>query len=424
MAGMFYSLQETAEKLGKTEDEVRKLAEDGSLRLFRDGSNLLFKIDEVNALLAKRLDMDLGPDLEPLEADTGAPADAQQPAAQELTEEELMLNLGEEEPKAQPEAEPTSELGLAPAESEPATTVPEEDLLAGIMEDGTAAPAQEQPQEKAEAEEDISLAAESGALASGSDITDMDTALTGEGVNVLAESGVGEETAGDSSAETVAAAGASTEASLEEIEEDVNLDSFGSGSGLLDLSLQADDTSLGGILDEIYTSEGGEEGKAAAEAGSVEDMTAEADHVTSDTTELVGASEAVMPMTAVATTSFIEVAPDKASNLLGGLLFLPLLALLYAAIVAWAALKNARVSILEPVQGLIWYIVGGAIVLSILVAGVAFASGRERKPAAPKAVKAKKEKPAKKEKAAKEAPEPEPSKKEAKPKKSFFGKKK
>ena len=30
------------------------------------------------------------------------------------------------------------------------------------------------------------------------------------------------------------------------------LDSFGSGSGLLDLSLQADDTSLGGILDEIY----------------------------------------------------------------------------------------------------------------------------------------------------------------------------
>ena len=66
------------------------------------------------------------------------------------------------------------------------------------------------------------------------------------------------------SAETVAPAGEGTEASLEEIEDDVNLDSFGSGSGLLDLSLQADDTSLGGILDEIYTSEGGgEEGKAA-----------------------------------------------------------------------------------------------------------------------------------------------------------------
>ena len=45
------------------------------------------------------------------------------------------------------------------------------------------------------------------------------------------------------------------ESGLKEIEEDVNLDSFGSGSGLLDLSLQADDTSLGGILDEIYAPE-------------------------------------------------------------------------------------------------------------------------------------------------------------------------
>ena len=41
----------------------------------------------------------------------------------------------------------------------------------------------------------------------------------------------------------------------------MNLDTFGSVSGLLDLSLQADDTSLGGILDEIYTPGGGE-GKA------------------------------------------------------------------------------------------------------------------------------------------------------------------
>ncbi len=52
------------------------------------------------------------------------------------------------------------------------------------------------------------------------------------------------------------------EASLEEIEKDASLDTFGSGSGLLDLSLQADDTSLGGILDEIYTPGG--EGKAPA----------------------------------------------------------------------------------------------------------------------------------------------------------------
>ena len=51
MAGMFYSLKETAQRLGKTEDQVKQLAKDGKLREFRDGSNLLFKIEEVNALL-------------------------------------------------------------------------------------------------------------------------------------------------------------------------------------------------------------------------------------------------------------------------------------------------------------------------------------------------------------------------------------
>jgi excisionase family DNA binding protein len=59
MAGMFYSLKETAEKLGIAEDEVQQLATDGKLREFRDGSNLLFKIEEIEALLGE------GPAVEP-----------------------------------------------------------------------------------------------------------------------------------------------------------------------------------------------------------------------------------------------------------------------------------------------------------------------------------------------------------------------
>jgi excisionase family DNA binding protein len=457
MAGMFYSLQEAAKKLGKSEDEVRKLAAANKLRLFRDGSNLLFKIDEVNALAAERLDEDLGLELEPAEPGTDIFASPDAPEAKEPTEEDLLLDLGEEPSAAEPVVEPTgeeltaemdmealdleaepaaepkmkqakpaaeadasAELGLAPEEEQPAAAVPEEDLLAGMMEDGTAAPAEEQPKEVAE-EDEISLTSEGSALA-GSDITDMDTALTGQGVNVLADSGVGEKTAEDSSAETVAPAGESTEASLEEIEEDVNLDSFGSGSGLLDLSLQADDTSLGGILDEIYTSEGGgEEGKAPAAAAhaSVEDISAEADHVTSDTTELASSPEAMMPMTAVAATTFMEVPPDRASNILGLLLFLPLVALLYAAIVAWAAMKNAQLSIVEPIEGIIWYILGGAVVFTGIVAALSFTSGREAKPKVAKAVK---EKPAKKEKAGKKAAAEDaaPAKNGGKPKKSFL----
>jgi hypothetical protein len=81
-------------------------------------------------------------------------------------------------------------------------------------------------------------------------------------------------------------AGTAAEASLEEIEDDVNLDSFGSGSGLLDLSLQADDTSLGGILDEIYTTEGGE-----GAAGTLEEITL-AEEPPEDTTGEGTAAEA------------------------------------------------------------------------------------------------------------------------------------
>ena len=114
MAGMFYSLQEAAKKLGKSEDEVRKLASTNKLRLFRDGSNLLFKIDEVNTLAAERLDdEDLGLELEPAEPGTDIFASPETPEAKEPTEEDMLLDLGEDTPVVEPEAdlaaEPTGE---------------------------------------------------------------------------------------------------------------------------------------------------------------------------------------------------------------------------------------------------------------------------------------------------------------------------
>ena len=53
MAGMFYSLQEVAEKLNKSEEEVKEIIKQGKLREFRDGPNLLFKVDEVEALMSE-----------------------------------------------------------------------------------------------------------------------------------------------------------------------------------------------------------------------------------------------------------------------------------------------------------------------------------------------------------------------------------
>ena len=56
MAGMFYSLQEAAEKLNKTEEEIKEIVQEGKLREFRDGPNLLFKVEEVEALMSQALE--------------------------------------------------------------------------------------------------------------------------------------------------------------------------------------------------------------------------------------------------------------------------------------------------------------------------------------------------------------------------------
>jgi len=445
MAGMFYSLKETADRLGKTEDEVRKLAKGGKLREFRDGSHTLFKVDEVNALLAEGIDIEL--DAEPVATPEGSSesdvlnlleeepaatepeAEAEASSEMELAAEPDAEASSEMELAAEPEGEASSEFDMAAESGAEATS--EEDELFFLEEDEKPA-GKPGDETAAETDEEIALAAES-------DITNMDTALTGEGINVLGETGTDYNVTEDSMAETAGPAasagaagtgtGSDAEASLEEIEDDVNLDNFGSGSGLLDLSLQADDTSLGGILDEIYTAEGGEEGPSAAEPGSVEDITAEVERAAPE--EGLAAPEAAVaaPAAAAAYPAYAEAAPDTQSNILGMLLLLPLLTLLYTAIVAIAGQRHVTPSILSSIQSMIWYIVGGLIVLSLLISGASFVMGGEKAPKAAKPkkekadLKVKKDKPGKGKPAKAEKPAAE---KPAKGKKGFslFGKKK
>ena len=305
MAGMFYSLQEVAAKLNKTEEEVKEIIRQGRLREFRDGPNLLFKVDEVEALMS----------------DTSIASKRASAKAKQVTDED--------------------EISLAPEPSE-----------------GSA--------EKSEP--------------AGADTT----AMTGKGVDVLGETDgdykLADDTLGetkvvpdegslseDTLSETKAASGG---ASLEEIEEDVNLDTFGSGSGLLDLSLQADDTSLGGILDEIYTPEGeeGKEGEGGAEASAVE-VAAEAEQLMPD--EGLAEPEP-SPEAPAIVQAYAEPAPDVISNAFGIMLFLPLLAIVYTTVVAVAGFNNMMPAILTAIQRLIWYIVIGAVLAAGLIVGVAF----------------------------------------------------
>ena len=311
MAGMFYSLQEVAEKLNKTEEEIKKIVKEGKLREFRDGPNLLFKIDEVEALMA----------------DTSVMTSEETSAgAEQKTDED--------------------EISLAPETTEEPTVE--------------------------------------------SELTGEETVMSGEGINVLGETDHDYQLADDTMAETKAASG---EASLEEIEEDVNLDTFGSGSGLLDLSLQADDTSLGGILDEIYTPEGNDD-QGTGGSGSAMEVAVEAEQVLSET------SQPGLEAPTIIAQAY-EPEPDTLSNAFGIMLFLPLLAIVYTAIVAVAGFKDVMPVILEKVQGIIWYIMAGIAVTAISIVGVGFMLSSQ-------GGKAGKKKKAKKPKKAKGKPQPTP----------------
>ena len=410
MAGMFYSLQEVVEKLQKTEEEIKQIVRQGRLREFRDGPNLLFKVDEVESLM--------------VETNITAPKEPPAPPIQEpLAEEPSMPEASTPEP---PAPEPVME---EPQMAE--SPVPEP-----VMEEPPA-PAPEPPMpEPSEAEEqveeeEISLAPEpTEEVPAESGLTSADTSLAGisEEIEVLSEAGSEYQPPDDTMSETRVTSDETTlagtgempltgstlgesplissgsgEASLEEIEEDVNLDSFGSGSGLLDLSLQADDTSLGGILDEIYTSEGEKsaEGEQSDAAASAMEVAAETEEILVETQPGLGP----VPMA----KAYIEPEPDALSNACGYMLILPLLAVTYAAIIVVAGQRGFIPSILAPIQNLIWYIMGGLAVVALVIVGIPFIqslggaeAGAKAKPKkAPKAKKPKKAKKGKKPKKAK-----------------------
>ena len=424
MAGMFYSLQEAAEKLNKTEEDLKQLVTEGKLREFRDGPNVLFKVEEVEALIEEagiigpeEVLADEVPELgssvleavEPDASEAEVPKEeAPEPDVAEIEMPELeALDSGVAELEI-PEAE-----AEVPEMAEP--EVPEPDVEVPELEES------ELPATAGDASgtEEIFLAPETGAPVMPSDLTDADTALTGMGTSVLGETDQDYDITDDTLAETAVPTGTGTtgttpEVPLEEIEEDVNLDSFGSGSGLLDLSLQADDTSLGGILDEIYTAEGEGPEPAEAESGEAAGVAAEAEQMAPE--EEVAAPQ-VMPEVSALAAPLIEVAPDAQSNTLGMLLFLPLIIVIYTIVIAYAGFKGVIPSILGTVQSFIWYIMGGAAVVTAMVAGAAFmlTGERAKKEKKPKAKKVKKPK---EPKAAKPKKEKKPKPKKEKPKKA------
>ncbi len=418
MAGMFYSLEEVAEKLGKSPEEIQELVKNGKLREFRDGQTQLFKVQEVDSLARDSGAEASSQEKEPEQADEGSEESAIELELEDQESEEEQEEPSEEKPKKEKSEAPSEEeedvedMLLESEEDEESEdtaqlsgsatdeiflddsssleeegesgSATDEILLEEKTEEEKAEEKEDKTEEKEEEEIDLSGQTETDYLLADDTTASKSPAQTGGETFMLDE-------------EETEEAGKAEEPSLEDIEEDVNLDSFGSGSGLLDLSLQADDTSLGGILDEIYTPEGeeGQEqapaegdlaiGSGAASALGEEGMPAE--------------EEPAAPSAPTAMPASVEPAPDALSNALGIMLFAPFLAVVYSTIVIMASFSGTTPSVLSPVRTLpmpVFVIMGVLVVMALILFAITYmvnnpSTGKAKKPKAKKA-KPKKEK--------------------------------
>ena len=209
MAKMFYSLDETAEKLGVSADEVKEMANSGKLQQFRDRDKLMFKCDQVDNL-SNNADSTGGLSLDDSMSGTNLAGDSLGGTSMvgDLLDGSSMTG---------------SSIPLADSSSDTDAISLSDDSLSGDSTMGSAAPIiqKEDPRERT-------------------------------GISVF---DAGEVEPVDPSAQTVV-----TNAMGDD--EELALESVGSGSGLLDLTRESDDTSLGAeLLDEIYP--GGSEGSDA-----------------------------------------------------------------------------------------------------------------------------------------------------------------
>jgi hypothetical protein len=219
MAKMFYTLDETKAALGQSEDQIKVLTREGKLREFRDGPRLMFKADQVDALKSQ-----IGGGIEI--ADSGAPIGLADTGSSSASG----LNLTEHDSGV-------SGSGLAGISGSGLGSGLTGGAGSGMMnlKDDTALAA------------DLGLSGTVGGIPSpgrsgiGSGSVAGGSVGSRQGINVF-----GDDThmPADPMAQT-AMPGTGSMA-------DLNLEGIGSGSGLLDLTRESDETSLGAeLLDEI-----------------------------------------------------------------------------------------------------------------------------------------------------------------------------
>ncbi len=352
MAKMFYSMEEVQAKLGVGAEGLKQLVEEGKLREFRDGAKIMFKVDEVDAfnpdaaVEAAQSSDDIG--LAPL-GDSGELAP--------------LGDTGEQTPLS----ESGSNIPLSPM-----------DESVGIGSSIGLAPL-------GDSADQISLE-DSGQQQTDKDDTVI-TSGSSEGFNLLDDSDEDMEFA-DPMAQTQMAP---------DFADQVAMDSGASGSGLLDLTHEADDTSLGAeVLDDIY---------AAGNEGAIETQLPTAMDIPERSSAAPGSmstDQIIQPEPMVQYVQAAEmVEPGNGYVAVG--LFLSFLLLVYLTFVAAAGVAGVRPRLLESLSsGVVnWSVVGivGGLAAILMIVGfmtTGSASSGKKKEKGPKPPKEKKSKKKKK----------------------------
>ncbi|HEX8912476.1 MAG TPA: hypothetical protein VF796_08955 [Humisphaera sp.] len=213
MAKMFYTMEEAKAALGKSEDEIRQYAREGRLREFRDGPRLMFKADQVEQLRAE------------VGGGSGEVA---------LSGDQVDLGMSDS----------GGLIGLVDTTGASGTSITLSDSEGSSgslkMQDDTALAA------------DLGLSGSLGGMPSPGPVRGSSTGMpsgTGLSGSMSGRSGVGINVFGDDTGEPVDPMAQT--AITGGIRDQIDLQAVGSGSGLLDLTRESDDTSLGAVLEEI-----------------------------------------------------------------------------------------------------------------------------------------------------------------------------
>jgi hypothetical protein len=286
MAKMFYTLEETKASLGLNEEEIKQLSREGRLREFRDGPRLMFKADQVDNLRAELAgggdQVSIGP------SDSGSP-------------------IGLADSKG-----PLSGSGISLADTDFGKSPG-----AGMVKEDTALAA------------DLGLSGTAAGIPSpGAGSRSGTKAGSRVGVNVFGD--MEDTPRADPMAQTSIGSG---------IQDQINLEGVGSGSGLLDLTRESDDTSLGAeLLDEI--SPGGSTA-TGARRGTV--VSAGDSGVAVEVPQARGRSVISQPV-------YVE-APDAMAPAMGALALFGAITLIFGLFVLGNAIVGVRPEIVTKLSG-------------------------------------------------------------------------